>query len=75
MGQKGSVAILAAKKSPGVAPEVNLRNITGKQINERKQGIYPDFETLGRCYQNRVSIAPQKTLMSSNFFLNWRGQR
>ena len=37
----------------------------------RKQGIHPGFEIQGRRYQKSktgVSVAPEKGLVSSNFF-------
>ena len=43
--QKGLVAILAVKKSVGVAPEVNLRNLLNTVNKVCEQGIHPDFET------------------------------
>ena len=55
--------MLAAKRSAGVAPEVNLRN-----HEAHKQGIHPGYETQGRPHQKSktgVSDAPQKRLMSS----------
>ena len=63
--------MLALKWSAGVAPEVKLRNPlhTGKEAC--KQGIHTAFETQGRCHQKSktwVLVAPQKGLMSSEFF-------
>ena len=69
--RNGSAAMLAAKRSSGGAPEVNLRNPLYASNGEIKKGIYPGFETQDRRYQNfntGVSVAPQKGPMSSNFF-------
>ena len=45
MTQKGSAAMLAIKRSAGVAPEVNLRNLLRTGEEACKRGIHYDFET------------------------------
>ena len=63
--------MLAAKRSAGVAPEVNLRNLLCAGEEARKRGIHPGFETQERHHQKSktgVSVAPQKGLMSSKKF-------
>ena len=45
MDHKSSAAILATKRSAGVAPEVNLRNPLRARDKSRKLGIHPGFET------------------------------
>ena len=55
--------MLAAKRSAGVAPEVNLGNSVHTGDKAGKQGIHPGFETQGRGHQKSksgVSVAPQK---------------
>ena len=61
-----SAAMLAAKRSPGVAPDVNLRThvmcIPLPGVNE---SAHSGFETRRRHYQKSktgVSVAPQKYL-------------
>ena len=66
--QKGSATVLVAKRSAGVTPEVNLKNLlhAGKEAYE--QGIHPGFETQGTCHQRSktgVLVDPQTGLMSS----------
>ena len=65
--------MLAAKRSAGVAPEVNLRNSLHAGNKAHKRGIHPGSETQGRRHQKSktgVSVAPQKGLMfSKKFFL------
>ena len=64
--------MLGVKRSAGVASEVNLRKPLQAGDKVHKQGIYPGFETLGRRHlksKTEVSVAPQKVLMSSKFFL------
>ena len=70
---KGSAAMLAAKRSAGVAPEGNLKNPLYTSKKACKWGIHPGFETQDRGHQKSktgVSVAPQKgpTIMSSKFF-------
>ena len=50
--------MLVAKRSAGVAPEVNMRNPWHEGDEACKQGIHPDFET--RKSKIGVSVAPQK---------------
>ena len=55
--------MLATKRSAGVAPEVNLRNLSHAGKEARKWGRHPGFETQGRRRQKSkkgVSVAPQK---------------
>ena len=64
--------MLAAKRSAGVAPKVNLRIPLCTGDEDASEGIHPGFETQGRPHQKSktvVSVAPQKGLMSSIFFL------
>ena len=64
--------MLAAKRSAGVEPEVNLRHPLCTGEKARKQGVHPGFETQGRNHQNSktgVSAVPQKGLVSSKKFL------
>ena len=64
--------MLAAKRSAGVAPEVNRWNLLHAGNEARKQEIHPGFETLDRRHQKSktgVSVAPQKGLMSSKKIL------
>ena len=46
--RNGSVAILAAKRSAGVAPEVNLRNPLRVGDEARKQGNLPWLRNPGQ---------------------------
>ena len=54
----------AAKRSAGVAPEVNLRGFHCTHVmKDASKGIHPGFEAQGRHHQkskNRVSMPPQK---------------
>ena len=72
-GRDGSAAILAAKRSAGVAPEVNLReHVTHTPLPSTNKAAHSCFKTQRRCHQNSktgVSVAPQKGLMSSKIFL------
>ena len=43
--QKGSAALVAVKRSAGVAPEVNLRNPLHGGKKAYEQGIHIDFAT------------------------------
>ena len=71
--EKGSavmlVAMLAANRSAGVTPEVNLRKcIKHMPPPSVNKGAHSVFETQRRCHQKskrEVSMAPQKGLMSS----------
>ena len=51
MDREGLAAMLAIKRSAGVAPEVNLRNPWNAGGEAHKQGIHPGFETQDRCPQ------------------------
>ena len=73
--QNGSVAMLATKRSAGVAPEVNLRNPLHAGDKAHKEGNYPDFEPQGRCHQNRSVSGPTKIFLHRRFqksFTQWR---
>ena len=69
---KQSAAMLAAKRSAGVAPDVNLReHISCAPLPTANKAAHSGFETQSRCHQKSkwgVSVAPQKELMSSNNF-------
>ena len=66
--ENGSVA----KRSAGVAPEVNLRErVTRTPPPSSNKAAHSGFETQRRRYQKSktgVSVAPQKGLLSSKFF-------
>ena len=68
----GLAAMLASKKVAGVTPEVNFREwVTYMPLPSTNKAAYSGFETQ-RCNQKsktRVSVAQQKGLMCSNFFL------
>ena len=71
MDENGLVAMLATKRSAGVAPEVNLRIslCAGDKAHKRN---HTGFETQGICHEKSkigVSVAPQKGLMSSKKIL------
>ena len=60
---KGLAAMLAMKRSTGVAPEVNLWNPLHAGIKTCKRGTHPGFETHRRYHQKSktgVSVAPQE---------------
>ena len=64
----GSAAMLAAKRSAGVTPEVNLReHITCIPPTTANNTAHSGFETQRRHHKG-VSVAPQKGLMSSKIF-------
>ena len=67
--QIGSAVMLAAKRSEGVAPEVNLREgATHTPLPSMNKAAHSGFETQSRCHQKsktRVSVAPQEGLTSS----------
>ena len=69
----GSDEMLAAKRSAGVAQEVNFReHVTCLPPPSSNKTTHPGFETQRRRHQKSktgVSVAPQKGLMSSNLFL------
>ena len=72
-GWNSLAAMLAAKSSAGVTPEVNLRNLLQTGDEARKQGNPPWLWNPGQMspeVQNktRVSVAPQKGLVSSKIF-------
>ena len=71
MEENGSAAMLAAKRLVGVAPEVNLReHAVHIPLSNMNKAAHSGFETQ-RCHQKSktgVLVAPQKGLMSSNFF-------
>ena len=70
--QNDSAAMMAAKKSAGVTPDMNLRNTLHTGNKACKQGIHPGFETHdGRHQKSKtgVSVAPQKGTLSSEKFL------
>ena len=67
--ENGSAAILATKRSAGVAPEVNLReHVKCMPPPIVNNASHFGFETERRHHQKSktgVSVAPQKGLMSS----------
>ena len=68
-----SAAMLATKRSEGVAPEVNLReHQTYMPPPSVKKAVHSGFETQMRRHQKSkrgVSVAPQKGLISSKSFI------
>ena len=52
------VAMLTAKKVVGLAPEVNLKNLSHAGNEPYKWGIHPDFET------KEYTSGPLKRLIS-----------
>ena len=70
--RNGSAATLATKRSAGVTPEMNLREcVTHMPLPSANKAAHSGFETQRICHQKfktGVSVAPQKGLMSSNFF-------
>ena len=73
--QKVFAAVLAAKRSAGVAPEVNLRNPFHTSGKAPKQEICPGFETQSRHHQkskigfHKKKLSSKKTLAGSVPFL------
>ena len=69
MEEIGSAAMLAAKGLAGVTPEVNFREcVTCMPPTNNNNAAHSSFETQRRHHQkfkSRVSVAPQKGLMSS----------
>ena len=66
----GLAAILVAKRSAGVTPELNLRNLLNTGDEAFKE-INPGIKTQGRRHQRSktgLSVAPSKGLKSSIFF-------
>ena len=60
--------MLAAKRSAGVAQQMNLRDLLCTGNKARKQGIHPGLETQGRHHQKFKTGVPatlQKGFMSS----------
>ena len=71
--KNGPAAMLAAKMSAGVAPEVKLRNPLHTNDEACKWGINPVIGTQGRHHQKSktgVSVAPQRDWCPPNLFLN-----
>ena len=68
--EDGSAAILAAKRSAGVAPEVNLReHVTCTPLPSMNKAANSGFETQRRHHQKSktgVSVAPQKKQTQSS---------
>ena len=62
--ENGSAAMLAAKRSAGVAPEVNLREyVTHTPLPNSIKAAHSGFETQSRHhqkYKTGVSVAPKK---------------
>ena len=72
-GPNGSAAMLAAKRSAGIASEVYLRNPLHTGDEACKHGIHTGFETEARRHQKfktGISVVPQKGLMSFKTFIN-----
>ena len=71
-GRDSSPAMLAAKRSAGVTPEVNIREcVIHMPPPSMNKAAHSGFETQRRGHQKSktgVSVAPQKGLMSSNHF-------
>ena len=69
---KRSGAMLAVKRSAGVAPEMNLReHISHTPLPSVNKAVHSGFETQKKCHQKSktgVSVAPQIGVMSSKFF-------
>ena len=72
MEENSLAAKLAAKRSAGVKPEVNLReHVTCMPQPNANKAAHSGFETQRRCHQKfktGVSVTPQKGLMSSKIF-------
>ena len=68
-----SASMVATKRLAGVAPEVNLGEcVTCTPLPSTNKAALSGYETQRRCHQKTktgVSVAPQKGLMSCNFFL------
>ena len=69
---KQSAAMLVAKRSAGVAPEVNLRErISCMPLPSVNKAGHSGFETQRRRHEKPktgVSVAPQKDLCPPKFF-------
>ena len=67
--EHGLAAMLAAKRSAGVAPEVNIREcVRHTPLPSMNRAAHSGFETQRRCHQKfkiGVLVASQKGLMSS----------
>ena len=65
--RNGSAAVLAAKRSAGIAPEANLRNPLRAGDETRRQGDPPSFVNFGLQQKSKtgVSVAHYKGLVSS----------
>ena len=63
--ENGSTTMLAAKRSVGITPEVNLRDhIIYEPPPSMNKASHSRFETQRRCHQKSKTVAPQKGLMS-----------
>ena len=65
--------MMSAKRSAGVAPEVNLRNLmhVGDEAYKWRGGVHSCFETVGRCHQKFItweSVVPQKRTEVGNIY-------
>ena len=71
--RSGLAAILAAERSAGVIPELNLRNLLHTGNEKYKQGcVYPGFETQGKCHQKCKTVYQwphKKDLCPPKYFL------
>ena len=70
-GRDGSAAMLAAKRSAGVAPEVNLReHITQMPLASVNKAAHSGFETQRKHHQKSktgASVTPQFKKKKKNF--------
>ena len=70
--ENGSAAILAAKRSAGVASEVNLRehitHMPPPSVNKAAHSGFQIHRRHQQKYKTGISVAPQKGLISSKFF-------
>ena len=61
MEENSLAAILATKRSAGVAPEVNLGDhVICTLLRSTNRAAHSDFETQRRCHQNRGISGPTK---------------
>ena len=71
--ENSSAAMLAAKRSASVAPEVNTgEHVTSMPLPSVNKAAHSGFETQKRHHQKSktgVPVAPQKEIMFSKFFL------
>ena len=69
MEENSSVAMLATKRSAGVAQEANFRRCvtTNTPLPSANKATHSGFESQRRHYQSKtgVTVAPQKDLTSS----------